>query len=153
MLLTDHQAKYFAHELTRRWSSDSVEKFASAVAGAQVDLNPHQVDAALFAFKSPFSNGALLAEEVGLEHEIKDAVRQIQEFRRATSAAHSLEDKLVGQEQIIALESHRKERRRNLFDAQDEIDQNRDLLIEKIESKLKSKSTEEIVFTIRWNLN
>lgn len=33
---------------------------------AQVDLNPHQVEAALFAFKSPLSSGAILADEVGL---------------------------------------------------------------------------------------
>ncbi|MBU4199219.1 MAG: DEAD/DEAH box helicase [Verrucomicrobia bacterium] len=43
-----------------------MEKLAGAVAGAQVDLNPHQVDAALFAFNSPLSKGALLADEVGL---------------------------------------------------------------------------------------
>lgn len=36
------------------------------MAGAQVDLNPHQVDAALFAFKSPLERGAILADEVGL---------------------------------------------------------------------------------------
>lgn len=66
MNLTDYHAKYFAYELTRRCPSDSVEKLTSAVAGAQVDLNPHQVDAALFAFKSPLSKGALLADEVGL---------------------------------------------------------------------------------------
>src|SRR6202042_2683678 len=59
-------AKYFAHELTKRCSSDSAEKLAGAVASAQVDLNPHQVDAALFAFNSPLSKGALLADEVGL---------------------------------------------------------------------------------------
>lgn len=64
--LTPYHAKYFAYELTKRCSSDSVEKLASAVAGAQVDLNPHQVDAALFAFNSPLSKGALLADEVGL---------------------------------------------------------------------------------------
>ena len=64
--LTDYHAKYFAHDLTRRCSSDSLEKLAVAVAGAQVDLNPHQVDAALFAFHSPLSKGALLADEVGL---------------------------------------------------------------------------------------
>jgi len=46
--------------------SDSSEKFARAVVDAQVDLNPHQVEAALFAFKSPLSKGALLADEVGL---------------------------------------------------------------------------------------
>src|SRR5580700_11887990 len=63
---TPYHAKYFAHELTRRCASDSAEKLASAVAGAQVDLNPHQVEAALFAFNSPLSKGALLADEVGL---------------------------------------------------------------------------------------
>ena len=65
-MITDHQAKYLAYELTRRCPSDSVEKLAGAVAGAQVDLNPHQVDAALFAFQSPLSKGAILADEVGL---------------------------------------------------------------------------------------
>ncbi len=66
MNLTDYHAKYFAHELTKRCSSDNIEKLAGAVASAQVDLNPHQVDAALFAFKSPLAKGALLADEVGL---------------------------------------------------------------------------------------
>jgi hypothetical protein len=66
MSLTDYHASYFAHELTRRCASDSLEKLAETVAGAQVDLNPHQVDAALFAFNSPLSKGALLADEVGL---------------------------------------------------------------------------------------
>src|SRR5450631_3719376 len=66
MHITDYQSKYFAWELTRRSPSDSAEKLAGAVASAQVDLNPHQIDAALFAFKSPLSKGALLADEVGL---------------------------------------------------------------------------------------
>ena len=64
--LTDYQAKYLAHELTLRARSDSVEKLATALADAQVDLNPHPVEAALFAFNSPLSKGAILADEVGL---------------------------------------------------------------------------------------
>lgn len=66
MSLTPYHAKYLAYELTRRCASDSVEKLASVLADAQVDLNPHQVEAALFAFRSPFSKGAILADEVGL---------------------------------------------------------------------------------------
>jgi superfamily II DNA or RNA helicase len=66
MPLTDYHAKYLAHELTKRCASDSVEKLAAVLADAQVDLNPHQVEAALFAFRSPFSKGAILADEVGL---------------------------------------------------------------------------------------
>src|SRR5664279_6413282 len=74
MTLTDYHAKYFAHELTKRCSSDSLEKLAGAVAGAQVDLNPHQVDAALFAFHSPLSKGALIADEVGLGKTIEAGI-------------------------------------------------------------------------------
>ena len=64
--LTDYHASYLAHELTKRSASDSVEKLAHVLADAQVDLNPHQVEAALFAFRNPFSRGAILADEVGL---------------------------------------------------------------------------------------
>lgn len=66
MSVTPYHAKYFAHELTKRCPTDSVEKLAGALVDAQVDLNPHQVEAALFAFRSPLSKGAILADEVGL---------------------------------------------------------------------------------------
>jgi len=65
-VISAYHTKYFAYELTRRCPPDSVEKLAGALVDAQVDLNPHQVDAALFAFNSPLSKGALLADEVGL---------------------------------------------------------------------------------------
>jgi superfamily II DNA or RNA helicase len=64
--LTDYHAKLFASELTRRCPSDSVEKLTAVLSDAQVDLNPHQIDAALFAFANPLSRGAILADEVGL---------------------------------------------------------------------------------------
>ena len=66
MSLTEYQAAYFAHELSRRYSLSDSEKLAPALADAQVDLNPHQLDAALFAFQSPLSKGCILADEVGL---------------------------------------------------------------------------------------
>jgi adenine-specific DNA-methyltransferase len=71
MNFTDYHAKYVAYQLTWRFPPDSEEKLAGAVASAQVDLNPHQVDAALFAFQSPLSKGALLADEVGLGRTIE----------------------------------------------------------------------------------
>lgn len=72
--LTDYHAKFFAHELTRRCPSDSVGKLAASLADAQVDLNPHQIDAALFAFRSPLSKGAILADEVGLGKTIEAGI-------------------------------------------------------------------------------
>ena len=64
--MTPYHSKLWAHQLTRRCPPDSPELLTGTVASARVDLNPHQVDAALFAFKSPLSRGALLADEVGL---------------------------------------------------------------------------------------
>src|SRR5208337_5056223 len=65
-MITDYHAKYYAHALTRRSSSDSLEKLGTSLLNATVDLNPHQIEAALFAFRSPLSRGAILADEVGL---------------------------------------------------------------------------------------
>lgn len=65
-LLTPHQSQYFAWLLTRRAASNSVDSLASTLVDSQVDLNPHQVEAALFACQNPLSRGAILADEVGL---------------------------------------------------------------------------------------
>ncbi|MDT8448254.1 MAG: SNF2-related protein [bacterium] len=72
--LTDFHACYYAQELTRRFPSDAPEKLTSALLDAQVDLNPHQIEAALFAFKSPFSKGCILADEVGLGKTIEAGI-------------------------------------------------------------------------------
>ncbi len=53
--ITDFHAKYFDFELTKRSASDSMQKLASTLVDAQVDLYPHQVEAGLFAFRSPVS--------------------------------------------------------------------------------------------------
>lgn len=73
-MITPHQAKYFSHELTLRRSSDTVEKFSSTLSNAQVDINPHQIEAALFAFRSPLSKWAILADEVGLGKTIEAGI-------------------------------------------------------------------------------
>lgn len=65
MTLTDYQAKFFAYALTREGGS-GVERLQQSLLNASVDLNPHQVEAALFALRSPISKGVLLADEVGL---------------------------------------------------------------------------------------
>ncbi|MCB0805380.1 MAG: DEAD/DEAH box helicase, partial [Bacteroidales bacterium] len=74
MNLTRYHAKYFAYELTKRISADDLGKLTASLQDAKVDLNPHQVEAALFAFKSPLSKGALLADEVGLGKTIEAGI-------------------------------------------------------------------------------
>ncbi len=63
--VTNYQAKYFSYMLTRE-GGQGVERLTQSLLNASVDLNPHQVEAALFALNSPVSKGVLLADEVGL---------------------------------------------------------------------------------------
>lgn len=63
---TAYHSKYYANLLTLQNSSESVDRLSQSIFNAQIDLNPHQVEAALFAFKSPLSQGVILADEVGL---------------------------------------------------------------------------------------
>jgi len=64
-MITDYQAKYYAHCLTRE-GGDGPERLQQSLLSASVDLNPHQIEAALFALHSPLSKGCILADEVGL---------------------------------------------------------------------------------------
>jgi len=66
MMPTPYHAKYFAYDLTIQKPIDGVERISRSLFDACVDLNPHQIDAALFALRSPLSQGVILADEVGL---------------------------------------------------------------------------------------
>ena len=48
-MINKYQAKYYSYELSKRCASDSTEKFGATLFDARVDLNPHQIEAALFA--------------------------------------------------------------------------------------------------------
>lgn len=65
-MTTDFHAKYWAHALTLRHAAGSLDSLSRSIASARVDLNPHQVEAALFALRSPLTRGVILADEVGL---------------------------------------------------------------------------------------
>ncbi len=72
--LTSHHAKYFAWELTRRRAASEEDRLSQSIFDASVDLNPHQIDAALFALQNPLSRGVILADEVGLGKTIEAAL-------------------------------------------------------------------------------
>jgi hypothetical protein len=64
-MISDYHASYYAHELSRVGGT-GIDRLGRALFDACVDLNPHQIEAALFALRSPLSKGVLLADEVGL---------------------------------------------------------------------------------------
>lgn len=73
-MVSAYHAKYYAHELTRRHAADGVDRLSQSLFDASVDLNPHQIEAALFALRNPLQQGVLLADEVGLGKTIEAAL-------------------------------------------------------------------------------
>ncbi|MFZ4525800.1 MAG: SNF2-related protein [Chlorobium sp.] len=73
MSITPHHGKYFAYDLTRR-ATNGMDRLSMALFDAAVDLNPHQIEAALFALHSPLSRGVILADEVGLGKTIEAGI-------------------------------------------------------------------------------
>ena len=88
----------------------------------------------------------------GLEREIKDIDKDIKTARSGASGVVSLTEKLAAQKELKSLESKRNQKRRELYNAQDQIDAQRDSLIGDIEKQLKQKQTFDPLFTIRWTL-
>ncbi len=66
MQLSSYQACYYAHELTRLGAIGQLDRLSTTLFDSKVDLNPHQVEAALFAISNPLQKGVILADEVGL---------------------------------------------------------------------------------------
>lgn len=73
-MISAYHAKYYAHELTRRHAADGVDRLSQSLFDASVDLNPHQIEAALFALRNPLQEGVLLSDEVGLGKTIEAAL-------------------------------------------------------------------------------
>lgn len=65
-MTTPYHAAYWGHSLLLAHPRDTIDGLSRSIGNSRVDLNPHQIDAALFALRSPYSKGALLADEVGL---------------------------------------------------------------------------------------
>lgn len=73
MVLTNFHSKYIAHDLTRKIVNGQ-DRLSMSLFNASVDLNPHQIEAALFALQSPLSKGTILADEVGLGKTIEAGI-------------------------------------------------------------------------------
>jgi adenine-specific DNA-methyltransferase len=87
-----------------------------------------------------------------LEQDLRDIERQIREARRAAVGAVTLAEKLEAQKQVRDLEGRRSTKRRELYEDQDRVEQQRDVLINDIEKQLEQQSSIEALFTIRWTL-
>jgi adenine-specific DNA-methyltransferase len=87
-----------------------------------------------------------------LERELRDLDSEIKAAKKASKTALALADKLAAQKAIKTLEQRRTTKRRQIFDAQDDVDKKRSGLIEDIERQLETRTSLEQVFVVRWHL-
>ncbi len=66
--------KYLAEKIISQKTGGNLARLSSVLAKSTIDLNPHQINAALYAFNSPLSRGAILADEVGLGKTIEAGI-------------------------------------------------------------------------------
>ena len=89
----------------------------------------------------------------GLENVVKELDREIKDVRRTAAVSATLEEKLNWQKRQRELEEKRGQLRRKIFDRQDEIDAQRNRLIEDLEARLSRRVQITNVFTIAWQLS
>jgi hypothetical protein len=94
------------------------------------------------------------AEDVkrALERELNEIDRDMRETKKAAKAEKTLEGKLAQQKRLKALEGLRNQKRKSLFEAQDKIDNERELLLDTVEAKLKENAHVEPLFVVSWSL-
>ena len=141
-------------------------KIVGALSDAQVDLNPHQIEAALFAFRSPLSRGVILADEVGLGKTIKaqfsrltgeadftDLQERLRPICKRTLRKQVLEYIKYTNRHALVQEFVPSDDEQKLYDkAATDITQKKDQLIDSVESKLKQNLTMHELFTIRFEI-
>lgn len=66
--------------------------------------------------------------------------------------AADLDSKLALHREITQLERERNTKRRDLFERQDAIDQDKESLIDDVQARLKQESRRERLFALRWEL-
>ena len=67
-------AKYCLNVLNLKKTGNDIDRLGNTLANSKIDLTPHQLQASLFAFKSPLTKGVILADEVGLGKTIEAGI-------------------------------------------------------------------------------
>ncbi len=91
-------------------------------------------------------------KKLSLELKIKELDKEIKTRRTEARKLVKLDIKVNEQRAIKELEKKRNSLRRELFDKQDEIDTEKDKLLDTVQSRLESESSVEELFTLKWKL-
>lgn len=137
------QSAYFAHWLSRDGTTE--DALTQTIAGAKVDMNPHQVDAALFALRSPLSSGALLADEVGLGKTIEASLLLAQKWAEQKRRLLLIVPATLRKQWAVVICSYE-------FASRKQIEAKNDRLLTEVEDIIVLRHQRQRLFAARWIL-
>lgn len=113
--------KILSYELTLKRPVHELKKLNQTLASSTVDINPRQIDVALFAFNCPLSRGAILCDEVDLRKTIKAGLIISQLWMEGTVPAIDLKaytnafkkDNISGARTLLNTDKKKRDRKTN----------------------------------------
>jgi exonuclease VII large subunit len=90
--------------------------------------------------------------KISLERELQDLDAEIKLKKMEARKSTDLKSKVAAQRAVKDLEKTRSEKRKRLFEAQDEIEQKKESLLSAVERQLEQKQEVTELFTFKWFL-
>ena len=87
-----------------------------------------------------------------LELDLKKLDIDIKTAKTNAKKIVELEEKVKAQRQIKDMEKKRNEMRKKLYDAQDDVDDRKEKLIQRVEAQLRQRTHLKELFSIRWKV-
>ncbi len=84
--VSEIRACYWAWEVVSSGNQNDLGTISGSLETSKIDMKPHQIEAALFALRSPVSQGAILADEVGLGKTIEAGIVIAEYFSRGQTS-------------------------------------------------------------------
>ena len=121
------------------------ERHAKATVSRALEQNSKHFNDARDKLEKSADDMVLAAEKA-----LKDTKEQIKALRRQARQAATLDEQHEIQEKIQKLEKQQRRQRQDIFRAEVEIMEKRDMLVERLERRLAQKTEAESLITIQW---
>lgn len=91
-------------------------------------------------------------QQLTLENELKDIKTKIKEKKRLLSRSENAQQTLTLEKDLNTLTRQQKRKRAEIFELEDEIEEKRDGMIDKVKAFIQQHITEEELFCVHWAL-
>ena len=134
-------------EAARQRLAAEADRHAKATVSRSLEQNSTHFNQAREKLEKWADDMVLSAEKA-----LADTKEQIKALRRQARQAVTLEEQHTIQEKLQKQERQQRRQRQDIFNAEDEIMEKRDALIDQLERRLAQRTEAETLFTIRWQV-